>query len=134
MKKENLNATAFLKQAAALGIQTYQITLDGDSWYEQLNDDNTIYHHKLLTIKNMSLESLNKKAKANHAELGRIKESHQGATCAFVLECNSILYYCLVPIFKMERAHALRLVEAYAKHLAYKKSKLQACAASSEAA
>ena len=134
MKKENLNSTAFLKLAAALGTQTYQIARIGDSWVEQLNDSQTIYCHKLLTIKNLTLDSLNKKAMTFHSEPGRIKTSQQGSTCAFILERNSILYYCLVPIFKTERTHALQLIEAYAKHLACKKSKIHAYAASEEAA
>ena len=134
MKKENLNSTAFLKLAAALGIQTYQIVRDGDSWYEQLNDDKTIYCHKLLIIKNLTIDSINKKAQSCQNGLGRIIDPSQNKACAFVFESNSILYYCLLPIFKTERSRALQLVEAYAKHLANKKSKIQACAASLKAA
>lgn len=117
MKKENLNSTAFSKLAVALGGETYQIVREGDSWYEQLNDSQTIYCHKLLTIKNLTFDSLNKKAHSCHTALSRIKASQQSSTCALVLESNSILYYYLVPIFRIERARALQLVEAYAKHL-----------------
>ena len=134
MKKENLNSTAFSKLAAALGVQTYQIVREGDSWYEQLNDSQTVYCHKLLTIKNLTIESLNKKAQSCQKGLGRVIDPSQNKTCAFVFGCHSVLYYCLVPIFKTERAHAFQLIEAYAKHLANKKTKIQACVASSKAA
>lgn len=134
MKKENLNSTAFLKLAAVLGTQTYQIVRAGDSWFEQLNDSQTIFYHKLLTIKNLTLDSLHKKNQTSPNQLGRVIDPSQHTTCAFIFESHSILYYCLVPIFKTDRAHALQLVEAYSKHLAPKKSKIQACAASLKAA
>lgn len=135
MKVEKVSNLALSKLAAIIGDETYQIVREGDTWYEQLNDDEVVYRHKLLTIKSMSLDSLNKKAKSYHNNLGRIKDPAQGSTCAFVFKSNTVLYYCLVPIFKTGRNHAMQLVEAYAKHLATnKKTKSQAYAAFKRAA
>lgn len=135
MKVEKLSNSAFSKLAATISGETYQIVREGDTWYEQLNDDEVVYRHKLLTIKNVSLDSLNKKAKSYHNDLCRIKDPSQGSTCAFIFKNNTVLYYCLVPIFKAGRNRAMQLVEAYAKHLvANKKSKIQACAALKRAA
>ena len=135
MEMENLNKSAFSKLAATISGETYQIVREGDTWYEQLNDDEVVYRHKLLTIKNVSLDSLNKKAKSCHNDFGRIIDPSQGSTCAFIFKSNAVLYYCLLPIFKTERNRAMQLVEAYAKHLATnKKTKFQACAALNKAA
>ena len=130
MEMENLNKSAFSKLAATIGSETYQIVREGDTWYEQLYDDETISRHKLLTIKNVSFDSLNKKANSFHNGLGKIKDSSQGSTCAFIFGSNAVLYYCLVSNSKTERNRAMKLVEAYAKHLATsKQTKFHACAA-----
>lgn len=135
MEVEKLCNSAFSKLAATIGDETYQIVREGDTWYEQFNDDEVVYQHRLLTIKNMPLDSLYKKAKSYHNDLSRIKDPSQGSTCAFIFNNNAVLYYCLVPIFKAGRNRAMQLVEAYAKHLVTnKKSKIQACAALKKAA
>ena len=87
-----------------------------------------------LTIKNLTLDSLNKKAQLYQKSLSRVIDPSQNTTCAFFFVNKSTLYYCLLPIFKTDRAHALQLIEAYAKHLTYKKSKIQTHATLEEVA
>lgn len=117
MKSKELNKIEFVEVAMAIGTATYQIVSNGNVWYEQLSDGETVYQHKLLTIKSVKYDTLF----SVHQEPSRIKDA-TGRTCAFICESGSFVYYSLVPVTKREKAIAERLVRSYARCVALKRA------------
>ena len=117
METKKLSKSEFVEVAKAIGTATYQIVSNGNDWFEQLCDGETVYQHKLLTIKCVKSDTLF----GDHQEASRIKDA-TGHTCAFVQESGSFVYYSLVPITKREKAIAERLVRLYARCVALKKA------------
>ena len=118
MMIKKVNKTEFVEVAKAIGTVTYQIVNNGNFWFEQLADGEVMYQHKLVTLKKMVCDALLVKA---HNEPSRLKDS-LGNVCAFIYESNSFVYYCLVPVTRMEKTYADRQVRLYARCVASKRA------------
>ena len=115
---KKVNKTEFVEMAKAIGTVTYQIVNNGNFWFEQLTDGEVMYQHKLVTLRKMVCDALLVKA---HNEPSRLKDS-LGNVCAFIYESNSFVYYCLVPVTRMEKTYADRQVRLYARCVASKRA------------
>ena len=118
MMIKKVNKTEFVEVAKAIGTVTYQIVNNGNFWFEQLTDGEVVYQHKLVTLRKMVCDALLVKA---HNEPSRLKDS-LGNVCAFIYESNSFVYYCLVPVTRMEKTYADRQVRSYARCVASKRA------------
>lgn len=118
MMIKKVNKTEFVEVAKAIGTVTYQIVNNGNFWFEQLTDGEVMYQHKLVTLRKMVCDALLVKA---HNEPSRLKDS-LGNVCAFIYESNSFVYYCLVPVTRMEKTYADRQVRLYARCVASKRA------------
>jgi len=118
MMIKKVNKTEFVEVAKVIGTVTYQIVNNGNFWFEQLTDGEVMYQHKLVTLRKMVCDALLVKA---HNEPSRLKDS-LGNVCAFIYESNSFVYYCLVPVTRMEKTYADRQVRSYARCVASKRA------------
>lgn len=118
METKKVNKTEFVEMAQTIGTVTYQIVNNGNFWFEQLTDGESVYQHKLLTLQKMTHNALLGKA---HNEPSRLKDS-LGNVCAFIYESNSFVYYCLVPVTRREKSYADRQVRSYARCVASKRA------------
>ena len=119
MEIKNLNKTDFAVIAKQNGNEMRQIVIENGVLYEQLTIDEIQYRHKLLSVKPLSKEALDKKAQ--EVQSGtlpvRLKESAQGEILAFVCRGKTTLYYHLPIGTKAQKARAQQVVYSYAKSL-----------------
>ena len=119
MEIKVLNKSDFAVIAKKNGNETHQFVIENGIWYEQLTVDEIQYRHKLLSVRPLSKEALEKKA--NEIQPGflpiRIKESAQGDVLAYVCGNKTTLYYHLPLGSKRWRARAQQIVFNYAKSL-----------------
>ena len=122
MQKKDLTKTNFKAIAKQNDNATRQIVIENGVMYEQLTVDDIQYRHKLLSVRYMSMEALNKKVQA--VQPGtlpiRLKESAQGKVLAFVCQGKTTLFYHLPIDTREQTDRARQVVFGYAKSLAVK--------------
>lgn len=119
MEIKQLTQSEFAQMLKQAGDETYQTTFENDAWYEQVTLGETIYQHKLLTLKKTSEELLTKKAlESKHpCEPVRLRAQNGGFVLALVFNSKTTVYYHLLGVSKSETAQAKRLVIYFAKSL-----------------
>lgn len=119
MEIKNLNKTDFAVIAKQNGDETRQLVIENGVLYEQLTIDEVQYRHKLLSIKPLNMEALDKKAQEVQPGILPIclKESTQGEVVALVCHGKTTLYYYLPISTKVQKARAQQIVYNYAKSL-----------------
>ena len=119
MEIKELNKTDFKAIVKQNSNETRQFIIDNGVMYEQLTVDNIQYRHKLLSVRPLSKEALDRKVQDNQPGTLpiRLKESAQGEILAFVCCGKSTLYYHLPISSKEQKARAQQVVFNYAKSL-----------------
>lgn len=122
MEIKDLNKTDFKAVAKQNSKKTRQFVIENGVMYEQLTVDNIQYRHKLLSVRPLSKEALDRKVQAIQPGTLpiRIRESAQGEILAFVCSGKTMLYYHLPISSKEQKARAQQMVYCYAKSLVAK--------------
>ena len=119
MEIQQVNQTEFAEMLKSAGNETYQTTFENEVWYEQVTMEEVIYRHKLISLKKLSSELLNKKAfeaKPSYEPI-RLRAQGNGPVVALVFNTKSTVFYHLLVSSKREMAQAKRLVIFFAKSL-----------------
>lgn len=119
MEIKELNKTDFKAIVKQNSNETRQFVIENGVMYEQLTVDNNQYRHKLLSVRPLSKEALDRKVQDNQPGTLpiRLKESAQGEILAFVCCGKSTLYYHLPISSKAQKVRAQQVVFNYAKSL-----------------
>ena len=119
MEIQQVNQTEFAEMLKSAGNEAYQTTFENDAWYEQVTMEETIYRHKLLSLKKLSSELLNKKAFEAKPSIEpiRLRAQGNGPVVALVFNTKSTVFYHLLVSSRREMAQAKRLVIFFAKSL-----------------
>lgn len=125
MEIQQLNQTEFAEMLKSAGKETYQTTFENEVWYEQVTVGEVIYRHKLLSLKKLSSELLNRKAfeAKPSTEPIRLRTQGNGPVVALVFNTNTTVFYHLMVGSKREMDQAKRLVIFFAKSLLSKTAK-----------
>ena len=125
MEIQQVNQTEFAEMLKSAGNETHQTTFENDVWYEQVNVGEVTYRHKLLALRKLSSELLNKKAFESKPRIEplRLRAQGNGLVVALVFTTKSTVFYHLMVGTKREMAQAKRLVILYAKSLLPKTAK-----------
>lgn len=119
METKVVNKTEFTAIAKKNTTLTRQFVIDNGVLYKQLTVDEILYRHKLLSVKSVTMEMLDKKAQ--DVQPGtlplRLKDSAQGDTLAFVCRGKTALFYHLPIESKEKKNRAQQIVFSYAKSL-----------------
>ena len=119
MEIKDLNKTDFKAIVKQNSKEARQFVIENGVMYEQVTVDNIQYRHKLLSVRPLSKEALDRKVQ--DIQPGtlplRLKESAQGEILAFVCSGKSTLYYHLPISSKAQKARAQQVVYNYAKSL-----------------
>lgn len=126
METKQLNQSEFHQMLKLASIENLQTIFDKDTWYEQVILEETIYQHKLLSLKKTSEELLIRKALEAKPSIEpiRLRAQNGGCVLALVFSTKTTVYYHLLAISKSEIAQAKRLVNYYAKSLLPKTTQL----------
>lgn len=118
MEIKVVNKTEFTA-IAKKNKQTRQFMIDNGIVYEQLTVDDIQYRHRLISVRLVSMEMLDKKAQVIQpgALPIRLKDSAQGDTLAFVCRGKTALFYHLPIDTKEKKNRAQQIVFSYAKSL-----------------
>ena len=118
MEIKVVNKTEFTA-IAKKNKQTRQSIIDNGIVYEQLTVDDIQYRHKLLSVRLVSMEMLDRKAQVIQPGTLplRLKKSAQGDTLAFVCRGKTALFYHLPIESKEKKNRAQQIVFSYAKSL-----------------
>ena len=119
MENKQLNQSEFAQMLKSAGNETYQTTFENDVWYEQVTAGEVTYHHKLLSLKKLSLDLLTKKALDAKPSIEpiRLRAQGNGPVVALVFNTKSTVFYHLLVDSKSEMAQAKHLVIFFAKSL-----------------
>ena len=117
MEVKELNKTDFAVIAKKNGNETRQFVFEDNAWYEQLTVDDVLYRHKVLSVKPLSREGLDKKAEEIQPGVLPICLRSSGEVMAFVCNGKTALYYYLPSGTKKWRARAQQVVFNYAKSM-----------------
>ena len=119
METKQLNQSEFNQMLKQAGNENLQNIFNKDTWYEQVTLGESIYQHKLLSLKKTSEVLLTRKAlKAKPSvEPIRLRAQNGGCVLALVFNTKTTVYYHLLGISKSEIAQAKRLVIYFAKSL-----------------
>ena len=122
MEIRDLNKSDFAVIAKKNGSVTRQTVVENGVLYEQLVVDEIQYRHKLLSVRPLSKEALDRKVqKVQPGTLpSRLKESAQGEILAFVCKGKTALFYHLPISTKEQKSRAQQIVYCYAKSLVAK--------------
>ena len=125
MEIQLLNQTEFAEMLKSAGNETHQTTFENDVWYEQVTIGEVTYRHKLLALRKLSSELLNKKAFEAKpcVEPIRLRAQGNGPVVALVFTTKSTVFYHLIVSSKREMAQAKSLVNCFAKSLLPKTAK-----------
>ena len=119
METKEMNKTDFAAVVEKNGEELRQLVFDGGAWYEQVVVDGILCRHKVLTIKQLSADALEKKAK--EVQPGnlpmRLREQATGPVLAFVCFGKSTLYYHAPLNTREGKARAQQIVLNYSKSL-----------------
>lgn len=124
METMDLNKSDFAAIAKQNDNETRQLVIEGGVWYEQITVDDVAYRHKLLSVRAVTKEALDRKAQEilPGALPIRLKENSQGEVLAFVCKGKATLFYHVPLGTKQWKAHAQRVVFNYAKSLLAKEA------------
>ncbi|MBR5911269.1 MAG: hypothetical protein IKZ55_04735 [Bacteroidales bacterium] len=112
MEKQSITKTDFQKLLKSIGDETFKIVFEGDVWYEQLTDNETVYSRKLFLFKELkSYDALKRNANEAHQPVDKL--SSEGEVYAYVCVCGTVINYYLVPIMKRPKRRALELTTQY---------------------
>ncbi len=119
MEIKELNKTNFKAIVKQNGKAAHQFVIENGVMYEQITVNNILYRHKLLSVRPLSKEALDRKVQAIQpgALPIRLKESAQGEILAFVCGGKTVLYYHLPINSKEQKTRARQVVFNYAKSL-----------------
>ena len=125
MEIQQVNQTEFAEMLKSAGNETHQTTFENDVWYEQVTVREVTYRHKLLALRKLSSELLNKKAfEAKPCiERLRLRDQGNGTVVALVFTTKSTVFYHLMVGSKRGMAQAKRLVILFSKSLLPKTAK-----------
>ena len=125
MEIQQVNQTEFAEKLKSAGNETHQTTFENEVWYEQVTVGEVTYRHKLLSLKKLSSELLNKKALEAKppTEPIRLRAQGNGPVVALVFNTKTTVFYHLLVSSKREMAQAKRLVIFFAKSLLQKSLK-----------
>jgi len=116
MERQRVTKTEFQKLLKTIGDESFQVVSEGNVWYEQLTDDETVYVHKLLSIiKLKSYDAVNTKAKNSSKSVDVLPN-------VYVCDCDAVVYYYLVPLMKMQKVEAENAAFSFADLMARMKS------------
>ena len=118
MEIKVVNKTEFTA-IAKKNKQIRQFMIDNGIVYEQLTVDDIQFRHRLLSVRLVSMEMLDKKAQVIQpgALPIRLKDSAQGDTLAFICCGKTALFYHLPIDTKEKKNRAQQIVFSYAKSL-----------------
>jgi len=119
METQQLTKTAFAEMLKSAGNETYQTTFEKDVWYEQITVGEVAYRHKLISLKSLNSEQLNKKAMESKTPVlpTGLRAHNDGPVLASVFNTNTTVYYHIELSAKYNEAQAKSLVVYYAKSL-----------------
>lgn len=121
MERQRVTKTEFQKLLKTIGDESFQVVSEGNVWYEQLTDDETVYVHKLLSIIELkSYDALNTKAKNSSKSVDVLPN-------VYVCVCDAVVYYYLVPVMKMQKVEAENAAFSFADLMARMKSARPPC-------
>ena len=122
MEIKDLNKSDFAVIAKKNGNVTRQTVIENGVLYEQLTVDEIQYRHKLLSVRPLSKEALDRKAQDVQpgALPMRLRESAKGETLAFVCRGKAALFYHLPIGSKEQKSRAQQMVYCYAKSIVAK--------------
>ena len=122
MEIKDLNKSDFAVIAKKNGNVTRQTVIENGVLYEQLTVDEIQYRHKLLSVRPLSKEALDRKAQDVQpgALPMRLKDSVKGEILAFVCRGKTVLFYHLPIGSKEQKNRAQQMVYCYAKSLVAK--------------
>ena len=125
MEIQQVNQTELAEMLKSAGNETHQTTFENDVWYEQVTIGEVTYRHKLLSLKKLSSELLNKKAfeAKPRIEPLRLRAQGNGPIVALVFTTKSTVFYHLMVGSKRGMAQAKRLVILFSKSLLPKTAK-----------
>lgn len=125
MEIQLLNQTEFAAMLKSAGNETLQTTFENDVWYEQVTVEEVTYRHKLLALRKLSSELLNKKAFESKPSIEplRLRAQGNGPVVALVFTTKSTVFYHLMVGSQREMTQAKRLVIFFAKSLLPKTAK-----------
>lgn len=125
MEIQQVNKTEFAEMLKSAGNETHQTTFVNDVWYEQVTVGEVTYRHKLLALRKLSSELLNKKAFESKpcVEPIRLRDQGNDPVVALVFNVKSTVFYHLMVGSQREMAQAKRLVIFFAKSLLPKTAK-----------
>ena len=122
MEIKDLNKSDFAVIAKKNGNVTRQTVIENGVLYEQLTVGEVLYRHKLLSVRSLSKEALDRKVQ--NVQPGtlptRLRENAKGEILAFVCRGKTALFYHLPIGSKEQKVHAQHLVFSYAKSLVAK--------------
>ena len=119
METQQLTKTAFAQTLKSAGNETYQTVFENEVWYEQITVGEVIYRHKLLSLRKLSSELINKKTLKTtpSCEPIRLRAQNGGPVVAYVCNTKTTVFYHLLVSSKSEMIQAKRLVAVFAKSL-----------------
>ena len=122
MELKDLNKSDFAVIAKKNGNVTRQTVIENGVLYEQLIVDEIQYRHKLLSVRPLSKEAIDRKAYDVQpgAMPSRLREGANGEILAFVCRGKTVLYYHIPIGTKLWKARAQQVVFNYAKSLVAK--------------
>ena len=125
MEIQQVNKTQNPQLLKPAGRKTHQTTFENDVWYEQVTVEEVTYRHKLLALRKLSSELLNKKAFESKPRIEplRLRARGDGTVVAGVFTTKSTVCYHLMVGSKRGMAQAKRLVILFAKSLLPKTAK-----------
>lgn len=116
MERQRVTKTEFQKLLKTIGDESFQVVSEGNVWYEQLTDDETVYVHKLLSIIELkSYDAVNTKSKNSSKSVDVLPN-------VYVCVCDAVVYYYLVPVMKMQKVEAENAAFSFADLMARMKS------------
>lgn len=117
MEIKEMNKTDFAVLAKSCGKETPQLVFDNNTWYEQLTTGEVQCRHKLMTVRLLNKEALEKKTQEGFLPIN-IKVG--GKVVALVCPGKTAVYYHIPVGIKHEMSQARQIVLSYAKHLCLK--------------
>lgn len=125
MESQQLTKTEFTKTLKSAGNETYQTIFENEVWYEQITVGEVIYRHKLLSLRKLRSELINKKTLESTPafEPIRLRAQSSGPVMAYVFNTKTTVFYHLLVNSRSEMAQAKRLVTVFAKSLLPKTAK-----------
>lgn len=86
MEIKSIKMAEFQSLLKSIGDETFNIKFEGDTWYEQLTDDEVVYAHKLLSFKEVKpYDVLCKKNDEDKKSVDKMGD-------AYVCVCDVIVY------------------------------------------